>query len=321
MADKSILITGGAGFIGSHLVERCLDLGWTVTAVDSFTDYYSAGIKRENIVEAVQHPNCAFIDADLFDLDLTPILEKVSIVFHLAAQPGVRASWEDFSRYTVLNLNATQRLLQAAANTPLDKFVLASTSSVYGDAETLPTPEDTVPRPVSPYGITKLAAEHLARLYWRNFGVPIVCLRYFTVYGPRQRPDMAFHRLIARALLGEPFTVFGDGSQTRDFTFVEDVVIGTVAAAECGAAGATYNLGGGARRSLVSAFETLGELLGRRVELEYEGAQRGDARDTAADIRRAKRDLGYWPSYDFASGLEAQLGWQQAMTSTIRSLV
>jgi nucleoside-diphosphate-sugar epimerase len=321
MAGKSILITGAAGFIGSHLVDRCLGLGWTVTAVDSFSEYYPAALKRQNIAEAAEHPDCRFIDADLLDLELAPILENVSVVFHLAAQPGVRASWEEFSQYTVLNLNATHHLLQAVAGASLDRFVMASTSSVYGDAETLPTPEDTAPRPISPYGITKLAAEHLARLYWRNFGVPTVCLRYFTVYGPRQRPDMAFNRLIARALVGEPFKVFGDGNQTRDFTFVRDAVTGTVAAAESGAPGATYNIGGGSRRSLNSVFETLGELLGSRVEVVYGEPQRGDARDTAADIRRAERDLGYRPSYDFSSGLDAQLEWQRAMVPTAGSLV
>jgi UDP-glucose 4-epimerase len=296
-------------------------LGWNVTAVDSFTDYYPEGLKRRNIAGALEHPDCVLIDGDLLDLDLTPLLEDVTIVFHLAAQPGVRASWDEFERYTISNLNATQRLLHAAAGVSLERFVMASTSSVYGDAEMLPTAEETSPCPVSPYGITKLAAEHLVRLYWRNAGLPGVCLRYFTVYGPRQRPDMAFNRLITRALLEEPFEVFGDGNQTRDFTFVEDAVAGTVAAAQCGMPGATYNIGGGTRRTLNSVFETLGELLGNPIELVHGERQRGDARNTAADIRRAERDLGYRPACDFSSGLQAQLDWQRAATPSVRSLV
>lgn len=318
---RSVLITGAAGFIGSHLVERCLSLGWRVTAVDSFTDYYPEPIKRQNLAEAANHPLCAIIEGDLLSLDLAALLDGVAIVFHLAAQPGVRASWDQFRRYTTLNVNATQRLLHAASNASLERFVLASTSSVYGDAEALPTPEDLAPRPVSPYGVTKLAAEHLARVYWRNFGVPAVCLRYFTVYGPRQRPDMAFNRVIARALSGEPFEVFGDGNQTRDFTFVADAVSGTLAAAEHGLPGSAYNIGGGSRRSLNSVFATLGELLGSRLELRYAHRQPGDARNTAADIRRARHDLGFEPSFAFDVGLKAQLDWQDATVTGRRPVL
>ena len=312
MTTKSVLITGAAGFIGSHLVERCLGLGWRVTAVDAFTDYYSPALKRVNIADIAAHPGCTLIDGDLLSLDLAPILDDVSVVFHLAAQPGVRASWDEFRLYTRLNVNATQRLLHAARNSALDRFVLASSSSIYGDAERLPTHEDLTPRPVSPYGVTKLAAEHLAYLYWRNFDVPTVCLRYFTVYGPRQRPDMAFNRLINRVLAGQAFEVFGDGNQTRDFTFVTDAVSGTVAAAQCGVPGSTYNIGGASRRSMNSVLDGLGEVLGSRVLRIYLGRQVGDARDTAADISRARRELGFEPSFDFEAGLAAQLEWQLA---------
>jgi len=199
--------------------------------------------------------------------------------------------------------------------------VIASTSSVYGDAETLPTPEDTQPRPVSPCGVTEVAVDHLARIYWRNFGVPTVCLRYFTVYGPRQRPDMAFNRLIRQAIAEEDFEIFGDGNQTRDFTFVSDAVIGTVSAALAGAPGSAYNIGGGSRRSLNSVLDMLGELMGGRVAGRYGARQIGDARDTAADIDRARRDLGFEPYVDLEPGLKAQLDWQRASMASPQPLL
>jgi UDP-glucose 4-epimerase len=287
-----------------------------VTALDSFSDYYSETVKRRNIDTFAGHEQCTVVEGDLLDLDLAPILNDVTIVFHLAGQPGVRASWEEFDRYTALNVNATQRLLHAARSASLERLVIASTSSVYGDAETLPTTEDVVPCPVSPYGISKAATEHLARIYWQHFAVPTVCLRYFTVYGPRQRPDMAFHRLIAHALSGEPFRVFGDGSQTRDFTFVADAVSGTVAAGQHGRPGRAYNIGGGARRTLNSVFDTLGELIDGRVRVTYCDGQIGDARHTGADIGRAQRDFGFEPSVRFEAGLKAQLAWQRPSLAT-----
>ncbi len=314
MLQGSALITGAAGFIGSHLAERCLGMGWRVIALDCFTDYYAESVKRDNAAVLSEHPACTFIEADLRDddLDLPALVTEVDTVFHLAAQPGVRPSWSEFGLYTALNLGATHRLLEAARDATLDRFVIASSSSVYGNAEALPTPEDVVLQPVSPYGVTKVATEHLARTYWRAFGLPTVCLRYFTVYGPRQRPDMAFHRVIASALVGGNFDVFGDGEQTRDFTFVDDAVSGTVAAAERGIPGTTYNIGGGSRRSMNAVLELLGELLGRPVERTYIRRQLGDARDTGGDISRARRDLGFRPSAEFDAGLKAQLDWQQA---------
>jgi UDP-glucose 4-epimerase len=292
-----------------------------VIAVDSFTDYYPEEFKRRNILGFADDPHCTFIEGDLLDLDLVSVLDGVKVVFHLAAQPGVRASWEQFPEYTAGNVDATQRLLDAASRGPLDRFVLASSSSIYGDAETLPTREDVTPRPVSPYGVTKVAAEHLARIYWQSFGVPTVCLRYFTVYGPRQRPDMALTRLIACALANEPFELFGDGNQTRDFTFVTDAVSATIAAARHGVAGSTYNIGGGSRRSLNSVCGTLGELLGGRVSLKHGPRQHGDARDTAADTRRARRDLGFSPFVDFELGLRAQLRWQRGQQAVLEPVL
>jgi UDP-glucose 4-epimerase len=315
MSTKSVLITGAAGFIGSHLAEQCLRRGWRVTAIDAFTNYYSEAVKRSNTADASRHPNYTFIEGDLRELDLERYLQEVEIVFHLAAQAGVRASWDEFELYTRLNLDATQRLLYAARGRPLERFVLASSSSIYGDAESLPTREDATPRPVSPYGVTKIATEYLAQVFWRSYNVPTVSLRYFTVYGPRQRPDMAFHRLIASALSNQPFTVFGDGNQTRDFTFVADAVAGTIAAGERGMPGAAYNLGGGARRSMNSVFDTLEGLIGRTVEREYIDWQLGDARDTGADTDLARRDLGFEPSFDFAAGLGMQLSWQESLVA------
>lgn len=270
-------------------------------------------MKRRNVADSLEHPRYELIEGDLLEVNLEDLLRSATSVFHLAAQPGVRISWEQFDLYIRRNVTSTLRLLDVARKVSLERVVIASSSSVYGDAETLPTREEIIPRPISPYGVTKIAAEHLAQVYWRNFEVPTVCLRYFTVYGPRQRPDMAFNRLISRALAGEPFEVYGDGKQTRDFTFVADAVAGTLAASECGRPGAAYNLGGGSRRSINDVLETLGALLGRPVERIYGKPQPGDARDAAADISRARVELGYEPSYAFHLGLESQLEWQQAL--------
>jgi nucleoside-diphosphate-sugar epimerase len=310
-APKTVLVTGAAGFLGSHLTERCLALGWHVIAIDSLHGNYDETLKRANLAHAYEHPACTIIEDDLLALDLESLVQDVSIVFHLAAQPGVRSSWDDFDLYARLNVKVTQRLLHASCAASLERFVLASSSSVYGDAEARPTPEEAMLRPVSPYGVTKVAAENLADVYWRAFGVPVVRLRYFTIYGPRQRPDMAFHRLITRALAGEPFEVFGDGCQTRDFTFVADAVSGTIEAAQCADPGRVYNIAGGSYRSMNSVLDSLGRLLEGHVERRYLDPQKGDARDTAASIDRARRELGYRPSFDFDAGLQAQLEWQR----------
>jgi UDP-glucose 4-epimerase len=288
-----------------------LERGWRVIGIDAFTDYYESALKRANISKSSQHRSFEFVDGDLLDLDLPLLLRDADLVFHLAAQPGVRASWDQFDTYVRHNLSASQRLLDAARDANLERFVYASSSSIYGDAETLPTTEDVAPRPVSPYGVTKAGTEHLANVYWRNYGVPTVGLRYFTVYGPRQRPDMAFNRMIAAALDDRPFIVFGDGEQTRDFTYVDDAVAGTLAAVR-GQPGTAYNIGGGARRSMNDVFRTLGTVLGHPVSLDYREVQTGDARDTAADVTRAQSDLGYVPGTEFRDGLAAQVAWQRA---------
>ena len=319
--QKSVLITGAAGFIGSHLADRCLQLGWRVIALDSFSRYYPEVVKRTNLAAAASHPSCIVVEGDLLDVDLGPFLQGVSVVFHLAGQPGVRASWEDFDLYTRTNVTATQRLLDAARGASIDRFVVASSSSIYGDVETLPATEDMPARPVSPYGVTKLATEHLARVYCRTFGVPAVCLRYFTVYGPRQRPDMALHKLISCALAGRPFEIFGDGAQTRDFTFVADAVSATLAAADRARPGMAYNVGGGSRLSLNAVLGIVERLAGRPLDRVYRRLQAGDARDTAADIRLAGRELGFEPSFSVENGLAAQLEWQRRMMAESLTLV
>ena len=226
------VVTGAAGFIGSHLSERLLADGHDVVGIDCFTDYYRRARKEQNLEVARSHRNFSFEELDLVDADLTAALEGADVVYHLAGQPGVRPSWgHQFDRYVRDNIIATQRLLEHLKESSLKRLVFAGSSSVYGDAEAFPTRESALPRPVSPYGVTKLAAEHLANLYTRNFGIPAVSVRYFTVYGPRQRPDMAFARFMRALADGEPIEVYGDGEQTREFTYVSDAVEGTVKAA------------------------------------------------------------------------------------------
>lgn len=297
--------------MGSHLCEACLERGWTVTAVDSFTDYYAPDFKRANLERSLGHDAFRLVQADLATDALEPILEGADVVFHLAAQPGVRASWgERFDVYTSSNVTALQRLLEAAKDHPLRKLVFASSSSIYGDAERLPTPEDVKPLPVSPYGATKVLGEHLCSIYERSYGVPIVALRYFSVYGPRQRPDMAFWRLIDSALNATEMTIFGDGKQTRDFTYVADAVSATIAAAELAPAGAVYNVGGGSRIALTEAIELISAEVGA-PRLTFTGRQRGDARDTAADTSRIRDQLEFVPAWEFSAGLREQIAWQR----------
>jgi len=317
------LVTGVAGFIGSHLAERLIHDGHDVLGVDCFTDYYPRHIKERNLANLREQASFTFVESDLLDLDLAPLLRGESFavdghpipidwVFHLAAQAGVRASWgNSFEVYARNNVLATQRLLEAAKSARLNKFVYASSSSVYGDAERFPTPESTPPQPISPYGVTKLAGEHLGLLYWRNHGVPVVALRFFTVYGPRQRPDMAFHRFIRAMLADQPITIYGDGEQTRDFTFVSDTVNGIVRAAEIGPAGAVINLGGGSRVTVNQVIGELETILHRQAKVQYLPSQPGDARDTMADDTRAASMLGFAPQIYLAEGLPREATWVQ----------
>ncbi len=312
------LVTGCAGFIGSHLTEALLADGHEVVGVDCFNDNYGRREKRANLVKAMEWDSFDFVPIDLSRGDLHGLLQESDAVFHLAAEPGVRSSWgARFENYIRNNLTATQHLLEAAVATPEKPFVYASSSSVYGQAETLPTTEDTLVQPFSPYGVTKLAAEQLIHAYHGNFGVSAVSLRFFTVYGPRQRPDMAFSRFCKAAVTGDQITVFGDGRQTRDFTYVADIVAACRAAAESRAAvGNIYNLGGGSRVSVNEAIGLLGEFSGRPLNVRYEVTEHGDVRDTGADTTRARRDLGFDPQTSFADGLKAEFEYFAAASRT-----
>ncbi|MBW2617898.1 MAG: NAD-dependent epimerase/dehydratase family protein, partial [Deltaproteobacteria bacterium] len=287
-----VLVTGAAGFIGSSLCEALLAQGEEVRGVDSFSDYYSRELKEKNLTSLRAHDAFSLIEDDLTLADLEGLLDGVEAVFHLAAQPGVRASWgQEFKVYTDANILATQRLLEACRGRELKRFVFASSSSVYGDTPDLPAQESSLLAPVSPYGVSKAAGEQLCNLYQANFGLPCVSLRYFTVYGPRQRPDMAFHRFLKAIAQGAPIRLFGDGSQSRDFTYIDDIVAGTLAAL-AGRPGQTYNLGGGHRLELAAVIRLMGEIAGRTVEIRYEPTVKGDVRHTAAKITKAQQDLG-----------------------------
>ena len=291
------LVTGAAGFIGSHLSETLLDRGWQVTGLDGFTDYYPRAMKERNLEGLASRDGFHFVAGSVQHADLPALLDGKTHVFHLAAQPGVRKSWgTDFDIYTENNIDATQRLLEACVGRPLHRFVYASSSSLYGDNVQIPMRENALPQPVSPYGVTKLAAEQLCYLYFVNHAVPTTSLRYFTVYGPRQRPDMAFHRFIKAALEDKPITLYGDGEQTRDFTFVADAVAATIAAGERGVPGRAYNVGGGSRVSMNQVIDIIARLAGKPLDVRREPAQKGDMRDTYADTSMARADLGFSPS-------------------------
>jgi UDP-glucose 4-epimerase len=305
-----VVVTGAAGFIGSHLSDSLLADGHDVTGIDAFTDYYARSAKERNLESARAHRAFRLVEGRVQDIDLRPVLEGAGQVFHLAAQAGVRASWgREFSHYTEHNVLATQRLLEAAAAAGGPRVVYASSSSVYGEAPALPLREDARCQPVSPYGVTKLAAEHLGLLYQRNFGLPVVSLRYFTVYGPRQRPDMAFHRFLVAAREGEPVHVYGDGGQTRDFTFVSDIVAATRAAADSGHPGSVYNVGGGERIALSDVLQRIQEVTGRRLTVIRDEVQKGDMRDTFADTSAARRDLGFRSTVPLTEGIEREWQW------------
>lgn len=304
------LVTGAAGFIGSTLAERLVAQGADVVGIDCFTDYYPRGLKERNLTALRPQPRFTLVEDDLLKVDAGALLDGVTHVFHLAAQAGVRKSWgKDFDVYVSNNIAATQRLLEACAGRRLDRFVYASTSSVYGDEATIPMREDQRLQPVSPYGVSKLAAEHLGHLYHVNHGLPFVALRYFTVYGPRQRPDMGFHRFLTAAMGGRPLTRYGDGEQTRDFTFVADAVTATASAGMRGVPGRVYNVGGGSRVTVNHVFEIISRLVGAPVTIDQQPPQKGDMRDTYADTTRAATDLGFAPSVTLEQGLAEEYAW------------
>lgn len=307
-----ILIAGVAGFIGSHLSERLLSLGHEIVGIDCFLDYYPRWIKEENLAASLKNPRFHFLEANLLDLDLEGLLREVEIVFHQAAQAGVRASWgRQFDVYTRNNINATQKLLEAAKGAKLSRFIYASSSSVYGDSPRLPLREDGPLRPTSPYGVTKLAAENLCRLYYQAEKIPVVALRYFTVFGPRQRPDMAFHRFFRAIISGQELTLYGDGLQTRDFTYIEDIIDANLLVMEKGPAGEIYNIGGGANITLKEVLKSMETLTGKKTPINFLPRQKGDMLNTLADISKAEKLLGYTPKIRLEEGCKHQWQWMQ----------
>ena len=303
-----VLVTGAAGFIGSNLSERCLDLGWDVVGLDCLTDYYPRNEKLANIEIARASDRYEFLEADLLEADLVALLDDVDVVFHQAGQPGVRASWADgFTDYVRWNVQATQRLLEAATNSSLKRFVYASSSSVYGATKTFPTTEQTLPAPRSPYGVTKLAGEHLTSLYAANFGVPTAALRYFTVYGPRQRPDMATHRLLECGFTGGTFELYGSGDAVRDFTYVGDVVEANVLAATSDVEpGTIMNIAGGSSVSMNDLIEVAGDAVGTPIDVRRTEVARGDVPKTHASTEAAQSQLGWAPQVSIHEGVRRQ---------------
>jgi nucleoside-diphosphate-sugar epimerase len=311
-SEQRVLVTGCAGFLGSHLCERLVEQGHTVLGIDCFAPYYSRETKERNLERLREEPRFALVELDLATEALDGLMDGVETVFHLAAQAGVRGSFgASFEIYARNNVLATQRLLEAAANASPETFVYASSSSVYGNASMYPTTELTPRKPLSPYGLTKVATEELAAVYMRCFGVPVIGLRYFTAYGPRQRPDMAFSKFLRCALSGRALPINGEGRQVRDFTFVDDIVAGTLAAAERGRPGRIYNIGGGSPVELCDAIAWIGELTGRDIELDRRPAPVGEAQRTGCDGALARRELGFVPRTGVYEGLVAQLEWMR----------
>ncbi|MEZ4653466.1 MAG: GDP-mannose 4,6-dehydratase [Candidatus Eisenbacteria bacterium] len=309
---RTALVTGAAGFIGSFLSERLIAEGWTVRGVDCFTDYYDPELKRRHLRALGNEPRFSLEERDLRTADLGPLLGGVDVVWHLAAQAGVRRSWgQMFESYTSINVLATQRVLESALAAAVPRVVYASSSSVYGEAPEFPAAEDGPTNPISPYGVTKLAGEHLARLYARAYGLPTVSLRYFTVYGPRQRPDMGFHRFFRAIHAGEPITVYGDGRQTRDFTFIGDVTEANFRAGLRGEPGGVYNINGGSRASVLEVIEIMERATGRTAKKDFGPKQKGDPLHTGGDPRRARRDLEFQPQVDLETGLGRMARWME----------
>jgi len=309
------LVTGCAGFVGSTLVDRLLSDGHEVVGIDSFTSFYGLDAKRRNLASASACPNFQLAEIDLVDDELGALLDDVEVVYHIAGQPGVRGCWGDqFTPYARNNVMATERLLHHCVERPLKRFVFAGSSSIYGDAPDLPWSETTCPVPRSPYAITKLAAEHLCQSYAQEFAVPTAVVRFFTVYGPRQRPDMAFNRFFQAILDDTPISLYGDGKQTRDFTYIDDIVAGTMAAAIApDAEGGIFNLGGGSRIAMNDLFVMLEEVVGQPIPIERFNRFAGEARHTWADTTRAYEVLGWQPRTSLRQGLANEFSWMKTL--------
>jgi UDP-glucose 4-epimerase len=312
MSTDRVLVTGCAGFIGSATVKRLLELGYTVVGIDRMSDHYDVRIKRRNLRSLLGSRRFHFVEEDLVSTDLCSLLADVSSVIHLAAQAGVRASWgEGFATYLSDNVLATQRLLEAVhmRRQGISRFVYASSSSVYGNVQVLPMQESAPTLPASPYGATKLAGESLTMLYGHTFGIPVTALRYFTVYGPGQRPDMAIHRFIRDALTGTVVDVYGDVRQTRDFTYVDDVVQANIQAVACRGDDVVCNIGGGHQVLLADLLDEVGLAAGRPVQWRIVGGQPGDVHDTASDCTLARKVLGYNPGTGLHDGVAREVAW------------
>ena len=304
------LVTGCAGFIGSHIAERLLSEGSGVVGIDRFSDYYPRKLKEQNMEGFKKNDNFKLIEGDITKIDLGNALEGVDAVLHQAGQGGVRASWgKEFEVYLKDNVLSTQLLLEACKEKGIRRFVYASSSSIYGDADSLPSKETMPPKPVSPYGVSKLMGENLCYLYSKNFNIQTIALRYFTVFGPRQRPDEAFNKFIRSILAGEGISVFGSGKQTRDFTYVSDVVDANLLACKSGKSGEVYNIGGGGRIAVNDTIGMIEEILGKKAWVKHEDTQRGDVKHTAADITKARKALGYIPKVKIREGLEKEAEW------------
>ena len=310
-----IVVTGAAGFIGSSLTDRLLAEGRTVVGIDSFEDYYPRAQKEANLAGALANPAFTLVEEDLLDANLPSLVSGAACVYHLAAQAGVRASWGDsFGVYVRNNVWATQKVLEACLKCGSPPVVYASSSSVYGDQDELPLHEDMMPKPRSPYGVTKLAGEHLCLLYTANHGLRTVSLRFFTVYGPRQRPDMAFHKFIRAMLEDRPIVLYGDGAQTRDFTYIDDIVEGLVRAPQA-LAGSVMNIGGGSRVSLSQSISSLCAVMNREARIERRPVQAGDVRDTLADVTRLAAATAYSPCTQLSAGLAEEYRWLRQLDS------
>lgn len=318
--SAAVIVTGAAGFIGSHLCEALLDRGCTVRGIDAFSDNYDVRIKRRNAAALSAHDNFKLIEGSLIDIDLGGALSGVEYIFHLAAQPGVRDSWhERFDEYVDANIRATHRLCETVRGKDIKRFVYASSSSVYGETTMLPMSEAHPTRPLSPYGVTKLSGENLSLLYRKNYGLPVVALRFFTVYGPRQRPDMVFHRFIKLALDGKPVPVYGNGTQTRDFTYIDDIIDANLRAMDYSGAEPVFNVGGGTRMTLNAALDILGTLVPGGLDVQYEARAMGDVTHTYADIALVHKELGYAPSANIEEGLAREVEWVRAIKEELKN--
>ncbi|NIP31200.1 MAG: NAD-dependent epimerase/dehydratase family protein [Candidatus Dadabacteria bacterium] len=305
-----VIVTGAAGFIGSTLSEKLTSEGFYVLGIDSLNTNYSVDIKKNNLINLKSHKNFKFINSNILDIDFSNDYQDVEAIFHQAATAGVRSSWgTNFTEYTENNILATQHLLESYKDSNLLKFIYASSSSVYGNSAEMPLKISTLTKPVSPYGVTKLAAENLVNTYHENYGLPAVSLRYFTVYGPRQRPDMAFHIFIKSAIHNKKIDIYGDGEQIRDFTYVGDIVDANILALQNGVNGGIYNIGAGSNISVNQALELIESITNKSLNLEFQDKQKGDVIETQADISESISELKYQPKHDIKTGLEMEYEW------------